>query len=167
MDTFIARMIKAALLNKALYEEVEADRSAMVQALLVVVLSSIAGTIGHPQLTGLGEIIKGILINLSIWFLWAAIALTIGTTILKGPDTRADMGEMLRTLGFASAPGIIRVLGFIPLIGWLFHLIAGIWMLIAMVIAVRQALDYHSTERAVAVCLIGFIPYIIIYWILF
>ena len=39
----------------------------------------------------------------------------------------------------------------------LVFMVAGIWMLIAMVIVVRQALDYKSTPRAIGVCIIGWI----------
>ncbi|MEE9233178.1 MAG: hypothetical protein V3U07_06955, partial [Nitrospirales bacterium] len=77
--------------------------------------------------------------------------------LLAEPQTQADLGELLRTIGFSSAPGLIRFLAIIPSWAEMVHLIAGIWMLVAMVIAVRQALDYHSTLRAVGVCLIGFV----------
>ncbi|MDZ7683902.1 MAG: hypothetical protein U5O39_01615 [Gammaproteobacteria bacterium] len=73
------------------------------------------------------------------------------------------MGQLLRTLGFAQSPGIIRVFAFIPGIGPLLYLVAAIWMLVAMVIAVRQALDYESTGRAVAVVLLGFVAYVLVF----
>jgi hypothetical protein len=81
----------------------------------------------------------------------------IGTKLLPEPQTRADHGQLLRTIGFSSAPGIIRIAGLIPGLTWIVFAGTGIWMLIAMVIAVRQALDYHSTLRAVGVCLIGWL----------
>ena len=91
----------------------------------------------------------------------------IGTKMLPEPQTHADMGQMLRTIGFSSSPGVIRVLGIIPGLNTLVQIIAQVWMLVAMVIAVRQALDYTSTLRAVGVCLIGWIIQFVVLVILF
>jgi hypothetical protein len=91
------------------------------------------------------------------WLVWAYLTYFIGTRLLPEPQTRADYGELLRTIGFASAPGVIRVFGIIPGLGPLIFLAASIWMLVAMVIAVRQALDFTSTPRAVGVCVIGWV----------
>ena len=102
------------------------------------------------------------------WYVWAYLTYWIGVKLLPEPQTHATHGELLRTVGFSSAPGLIRVLGVIPGLRGLVFLVAGIWMLVAMVVAVRQALDYHSTWRAVGVCVIGwFIQGIIMGLILF
>ena len=106
---------------------------------------------------GFKGIFLGTLIALMGWFIWAYLTYAIGTKILPEPQTQADMGELLRTIGFSSSPGLIRVLGIIPGLTAIVYLLAGIWMLVAMVIAVRQALDYQSTWRAVGVCVIGWI----------
>ncbi len=86
----------------------------------------------------------------------------IGTKILPEPQTRSDLGELLRTTGFSASPGLLRVLGVLPFIGVLIIFAVSIWMLIAMIIAVRQALDYQSTGRAVGVCLIGWFVFVVI-----
>jgi hypothetical protein len=86
---------------------------------------------------------------------WAMLTYLIGTRLLPEPQTRADVGELLRTIAFASAPGVLRVFGVIPILGLTFYALASIWMLLAMIVAVRQALDYTSTARAVGVCVIG------------
>ncbi len=164
MASLTDRMIRAAKLDVNLYEEVEADPQAMGQAMTVVVLSSVAAGIGSGR--GLGGIIGGAVVALIGWFIWAYITYFVGTRLLPEPQTHADHGQLLRTIGFSSAPGVIRVFGFIPLLGALIHLIAGVWMLIAMVIAVRQALDYTSTGRAVGVCLIGWLIYMIAFALL-
>ncbi|HNR14712.1 MAG TPA: hypothetical protein PKM59_15505, partial [Thermodesulfobacteriota bacterium] len=91
----------------------------------------------------------------------------IGTKILPESQTQANQGEMLRTIGFASAPGAIRILGIIPGVVPMVFFIAGIWMLAAMVLAVRQALDYQSTLRAVGVCFIGWIVQAVLLGLLF
>jgi hypothetical protein len=155
-DPFVKRMIRAAKLDPSLYEEVEADHTAVGQALGVVVLSSLAagiGTIG--RFGGYSHVFGWMITDLILWFVWATMTYWIGTRILPEPQTKSDIGELLRTLGFAATPGIIRVLGVLPGLMVPTLIIARIWSLIAMVIAVRQALDYKSTARAVGVCLIG------------
>ena len=157
MSSFKDRIIRAAKLDVKLYEEVEADTGAMAQAMLVVVLSSIAGGIGSLGKGGLSGLIWGTALALIAWYVWAYITYIVGTKLLPEPQTKADYGELLRTIGFSSSPGLIRILGIIPGLAWLVFLVAGIWMLVAMVVAVRQALDYKSTFRAIGVCAIGWI----------
>jgi hypothetical protein len=151
------RMIRAAKLDAQLYEEVEADRGAMREAMTVVVLSAVAAGIGNVANGGLIGIIGGTIGALVGWYIWAFLTYFIGTRLLPEPDTKADHGELLRTIGFSSAPGLIRVFGIIPGLTTFVFAVAGGWMLVAMVIAVRQALDYKSTWRAIGVCMIGFV----------
>jgi len=169
MNRFLDRMLRAAKLEPGLYEEVENDKTAMGQAMGVVALSSLAAGIGSATAGG-GGFIAGVLVALIGWFVWAFITYLIGTRVLPTPQTKADYGELLRTIGFSSTPGIIRVLGVIPFLRGIVFFIAGVWMLVAMVIAVRQALDYNSTLRAVGVCIIGWIVqlafFALLFWIL-
>jgi hypothetical protein len=167
MATWVNRVIGAAKLRSETYEEVEADKSANLQALGVVVISAIAA--GFSMAEGGGRAIGiGIVGALVAWVLWAGLTWFIGTKILPTPETQSDMGELLRTTGFASAPGIIRILGAFPVVGFVFNLIAGLWMLAAFVVAVRQALDYRSTWRALAVCGIGWLVWFaVIAWAAF
>jgi hypothetical protein len=154
------RMIRAAKLDVQLYEEVEADQGAMAQAMTVVILSALAAGIGSANVGLLGMAISMIGALLG-WYVWAFLTYFIGTKFLAEPQTKADHKELLRTIGFSSAPGLIRVLGIIPGLRDLIFLVAGIWMLVAMVIAVRQALDYTSTGRAIGVCVIGWVVQIL------
>ena len=156
------RMFRAAKLDAQLYEEVEADRDATVQAMTVVVLAAVAAGIGSLGSGSALGIVTGTIVALVGWLVWALLTYFIGTRLLPEPQTSADYGELLRTIGFASAPGVIRVLGIVPGLAAPLFLIAGIWMLVAMVIAVRQALDYTSTLRAVGVCLIGWLVQVVI-----
>ncbi|AMV70520.1 hypothetical protein JCM30471_25140 [Desulfuromonas carbonis] len=167
MSIFMTRMLRAAKLDVPLYEEVEADRGAMPQALGVVVLSSLAAGIGSVANLGLAGILLGTLAALGSWYIWAWLTYFIGTRFLAEPQTEADLGQMLRTTGFSSSPGMIRVLGIIPGLGPIVFTLAAIWMLVAMVIAVRQALDYTSTLRAVGVCAIGWVVQTLILLLLF
>jgi hypothetical protein len=150
-------MIRAAKLDANLFEEVEADKGALGQAMGVVVLSGVAAGIGSVGSAGISGIFTGTIAALIGWFIWAYITYIVGTKLLPQPQTKADYGELLRTIGFSSSPGLIRVFAIIPFLSRIIFLVASIWMLIAMVIAVRQALDYTGTLRAVGVCIIGWI----------
>jgi len=141
---------------------VEADTTATTQAMVVVVLSSIAQGIGFLTQGGVLGFVAGAMGALIGWFIWAFLVYIIGTKLLPEPQTHSDLGELLRTTGFSASPGLLRVLGAIPLVGGLIILAVSVWMLVAMIIAVRQALDYQSTGRAVGVCLIGWFIFVVI-----
>ncbi len=163
MSTFAERMMGAATLDVHTYEEVEADTTATTQAMGIVVLSSIAqGIAGLAQGGGGYGFVAGAMGALIGWFIWAFLVYIIGTKVLPEPQTRSNLGELLRTTGFSASPGLLRVLGIIPILGGLIMIVVSIWMLIAMIIAVRQALDYQSTGRAVGVCLIGWFVFVVI-----
>ncbi len=157
MTSFTQRVIGAAKLNVHIYEEVEADTKALGQAMGVVALSSVAAGIGAVGREGMPGLFGGLVGSLLGWLIWAGLTYFIGNRILPTPQTHADWGELLRTTGFAAAPGMIRILGIVPGLTGLVFFVAGVWMLAAFVVAVRQALDYTSTGRAVGVCLIGWI----------
>ena len=153
---FVNRIIRACKLDTTLYEEVEADKSATLQAALVVVLSSLAAGVGSLSL-GASNFLMAPILSLISWYIWAYLIYLIGTKFFPEPNTKADHVQLLRTIAFSSAPGLIRIFGFTPELMSITFIGAGIWMLVAMVIAVRQALDYESTWRAIGVVLIGFL----------
>ena len=155
-SVFVNRIIRACKLDVSLYEEVEADKSATFQAALVVVLSSLAAGVGAISL-GASNFLMAPILSLISWYVWAYIIYLIGVKIFPEKNTKSDHGELLRTIGFSSAPGLIRIFGFTPELMSITFIGGGIWMLIAMVIAVRQALDYESTWRAIGVVVIGFL----------
>ena len=171
MAGFVDRMVGAAKLDVNIYEEVEADASATTQAMTVVVLTAISAGAGQFASDGAPGLIGGMIGQLIAWFVWALAAYIIGTKILPEPGTSSNMGELLRTIGFASSPGILYVVAVAPMavmpglagtaLTVLLTLAIWIWQLVAWVVAVRQALDYTSTLRAVAVCVISFIAYVI------
>ena len=153
-------MIGAAKLDARIYEEVEADSNATRQAVGVVLLSSLAGGLGSVTLGAGG--LASVAAALLSWVTWAFLTYLIGTRLLPEPQTQADMGQMLRTLGFAQSPGVLRIFGSLPGVGPFVLGVVSVWMLVAMVIAVRQALDYASTWRAVVVCLVAWAAVIIL-----
>ena len=143
-SVFINRIIRACKLDVSLYEEVEADQTATIQAASVVVLSSIAAGIGAISL-GATNFLIAPLLSLASWYIWAYLIYFIGARLFPEKNTEADHGQLLRTIGFSSAPGLIRIFGFTPELMSITFIGSGLWMLVAMVIAVRQALDYEST----------------------
>jgi len=163
------RMVRAAKLEVNLYEEVERDTGANGQAFAVVLLVSvasgigwaIAGAIAGEGIWVLGGFLIGIVTSVIGWLVWAAITYWIGTTIFKVPETSATYGELLRTLGFAQSPGVLRLLVFIPFLGALIAFVVWVWVLVAGVIAVRQALDF-STGRAIGTVAVGWLIMIVI-----
>jgi hypothetical protein len=156
MRTFVRRFLGAIRLDTATYEEIEADRRATTQALLVVAVSSLAGGVG---LSGLGW--RGLLVGTAAaligWLSWATLVYIVGVRLLPESHTRADLGELLRTIGFASAPGVLRAGGLVPGFAWPIFGLTAVWMLAAMVVGVRQALDFTSLRRALAVCAVGWL----------
>ncbi|HLU25651.1 MAG TPA: YIP1 family protein [Longimicrobiales bacterium] len=155
--SLIARMQGASLLKVDVYEEVEADATATGQAAVVVGLVAIASAIGGAQAGATGFFV-GLIAAYVGWLLWSAVTYVIGDKLLGGTAT---WGELLRTLGFAQSPGVLYVLAVIPLLGWLVRLVVAIWVLIAGIIAIRQALDF-STGRAILTAVLGWIAYLIL-----
>ena len=161
------QMIRAAKLDSSLYEEVESNTDALLPAITVILISSIAAGIGTIPERGPSGIVIGTLTALISWFIWSFLTFFIGTKLLPEAQTQADLGQLLRTIGFSSSPGVIRILGLIPVLGAIAFAVSAVWSLIAMVVAVRQALDYTSTVRAVMVCILGWIVQIIALALLF
>ena len=158
-NTFLQRVIGALALDVAIYEEVEGDRGATTQAFTVVLLSSLAAGIGARGFAdnSAANIAVISIISLLAWAAWALLTFEIGGRLMPEPQTRVDVGELLRTIGFASTPGMLRALGALPRATKPVFFITSVWMLLAMIVAVRQALDYRSTARAVAVCVLGWV----------
>ena len=158
--SLVQRMLGAAMLNVATYEEVEADRTATTQAAAVVAIAAVASAIGAWN-AGLGTVISALLLQLFWWGVASGIVYLIGTKLFGGT---ADWGELLRTMGFAQAPGVLMILGIIPVVGMIVAIIVGIWMLVTAIVAIRQALDV-TTGKAVLTALVAWIPLAILRWI--
>jgi Yip1 domain len=148
------RIAAACRFDASVFEEVEADESANVQAAAVVLLVGVAGSLGSMagSQSGVGAMLLGALGGVVAWAAWASLTLAIGTRVMPEPQTRADTGQLLRTLAFAASPGLMQVLGVAPSLRRPVFAVTSLWMLATMVLAVRQALDYRSTVRAAFVC---------------
>lgn len=156
--SLVQRMMGASRLEIGVYEEVEHDTTATSQAAAVVVIVAVCAAIGGVGQEGGGGIIVGPIAALLRWLVWAAVTYLIGTRLFAGTAT---WGELLRTIGFAQSPGVLLVLGFVPLLGWVVSVGVGIWMLVAVVIAIRQALDF-TTGKAVLTALLGWLAFVVV-----
>jgi len=158
--TFVDRMIGAARLDSSVYEEVEGDGAATAQAAVIVVLAAISAGIGVIT-GGVGAIVALAIAGLISWAAFALVAYWVGTHWFAGPQTSASWGEVFRTLGFADTPGLLLILGVIPYIGWIIQLVIYVWILMASVIALRQALDF-GTGEAVGTAVVSWLAYFVI-----
>ena len=153
-SSFLNRIYRAIKIDPNLYEEVENDKSATIQAASVVILSSLAAGIGAIHL-GVSNFILGPLLSLVSWYFWAFLIFIVGTKLFPDNETKSDHGELLRTIGFSSAPGLIRVFGFTPELMTVTFIGSSLWMLACMVVGVRQALDYKSLWKAFGVVFVS------------
>jgi hypothetical protein len=163
---FMARIIRAAKLESRLYEEVKTDEDTTIQALVVVLLSGLYVSIGASTHAGVGGMVMGGLVALLAWYIWTLLTSILEVKLFPISQTSASHRELWRTLGFASAPGVLRVFGAIPGFTGIAFLVAAVWMFIAAVIAVRQALDYTSTVRAAGVCVPGWLVHVFLLFFL-
>jgi Yip1 domain len=163
--TFANRVKGVLALDVKTFEEIEADTTANAQALLVVVAASVAAGLGAGVRLGTMGLLRETLGALIGWVMWAAVTWVIGSKLLPEPQTRTDIGELLRVIGFAYAPNLFGFFAFIPALGVVVSTIVAFWLLAATIIAVRQALDYVSTLRAAAVVLIGWLIFVLIQWV--
>jgi hypothetical protein len=152
--TLYQRAIGAAKLSVPIFEEIEADRSATAQALAIVIASNLAAGIGLRAGFYSAPVLHRVMLALLLWVFWAIATYIVGVYLMPEPQTRTSVGELLRTIGFAASPGVLRILGVVPVVGGTIYVASTLWMLVAMVIAIRQALDYQSTGRAIIVCII-------------
>jgi hypothetical protein len=168
MGLFFYRLMGAAMLDHSMYEGIEADRSITGQAALVVLLSSLAAGLGAGGwFSGdVGMMLTVSVIALIAWVAWAVMIHQIGTHVLPSPETRATLGELLRTVGFAATPGLILIFAIFPVVTGPVFVVGIAWMFAAMVIGVRHALDYSSTGRALAVCGLAFLLVLIVAFVM-
>ena len=155
-NIFINRIFRAIKIDIDLYEEVEKDKSATVQAGIVVVLSSLAAGVGALQM-GASNFLLAPILSLLSWYVWAYVIYFVGVKLFGGPNTKSDHGELLRTIGFSSAPGMIRIFGITPDLMTVTFVGSAFWMLACMVVAVKSALDYDSMWKSLGVVIVAWL----------
>jgi len=157
-------MIRASKLDRTLFQEVEADEGSTMQAVLIMLFSSVcagaglalSGILSNEELYAILSI--GMFASIAGWFMWSFIVYILGTTLFKSPKTSATYLKLMRTVGFSASPGILRLLIFIPGIGIFIDIGVQIWSLAASVIALQQSLDL-SVAKATGLCISGWIIY--------
>ena len=156
-ESIVDRMRGAALLDVNTYEAVEADRNATGQAFVVVVIVAICQGIGAYEGGAVG-IIAGVMGAILGWLLWSGVTMLVGTKLFGGT---ADWGELLRTLGFAQAPGVLAVMGVVALLRLPLGLLIPLWQLVTGIVAIRQALDF-GTGKAVLTAIASFVVVLVV-----
>ena len=165
--TFGERVVGALKLDANTFEDIERDPAAMGQAVGLIALAALASNLGQIWRLGFGVMLIGVCSSLVGYVIWSVVVWLAGTKLMPDPATKADFPETFRTIAFAAAPGLIGVVTIVPFLGWLLMLlltpIIWLWSMAAMVVAVRQVLDYSETFKAVIVVLIGFVVFLV-FW---
>jgi hypothetical protein len=151
------RMVGVMKADVKTFQEIEADPSAIGQALTVIVIAGVATLIGNIFRAGVFGGVLQLVVSLVGYAIWSLAIVLIGTKLMPEPTTKADFSEGFRVIGFTAAPGIFNVLAIVPFLGVLISFVIAVWMLVIGVIAVREVLDYSSTGRAIIVCLIAMV----------
>lgn len=166
MADLTGRMIGAMRADVKTLSEIEADTTAMGQAVTVIVLAGVASLIGNFFRNGVAAGVIGLVGSLVGYALFSFLVFIIGTKLMPEPATKADFNEAFRVIGFAASPGVFNVLAIIPILGVFIQFLVGIWSLVIAVIAVREVLDYSNTGRAIVVCLIAAVISMIVWMVL-
>jgi hypothetical protein len=161
--TFGERVVGALKLDPNTFEEIERDPTAMGQAVGVIALAALSAGIGNIWYGGISGILLGIVSSLIGYVLWAVVVWLVGTKVMPDPATKADFPETFRVIAFAAAPGLFGAVTIIPILGYLLMFLIWLWSIAAMVVAVRQVLDYSDTFKAAIVVLIGFVVNLVVW----
>ena len=160
MASLTERMVGAMKADVKTFQEIEADPTAMGQAITVIVIAGVAALIGNVFRSGVTGGFMALVISLIGYAIWSFMVVIIGTKLMPEPTTKADFPEAFRVIGFTASPGVFNVLAIIPFLGPLISFVISLWVLVIGVIAVREVLDYSNTGRAIVVCLIAFVVYL-------
>lgn len=163
MADLTGRMIGAMQADVKTFNEIEADRNAMGQAITVIVIAGVAALIGNIFRAGIVAGVIALIGSLLGYAVFSLMVFLIGTKVMPEPTTKADFNETFRVVGFAASPGVFNVLAIIPFLGPFISFLIGLWSLVIGVVAVREVLDYSNTGRAIVVCLIAFVTYLIVW----
>ena len=163
--TLTSRLVGVLKLDAQAYEDIEHDRKATAQALTVVILGSLAAGRGAGLTFGPTALVRETVGGVAGWVMWAGVTYLLGARVWPESETRTDMGELLRTIGFSYAPSFFSIFGVLPLIGGAVRVVVALWLLATTVVAVRQALDYRSTAKAFQVVFAGWLIFVLIDWV--
>lgn len=153
--SLVDRMTGAMKADVKTFQEIEADPTAIGQAVTVIIIAGVAALIGNIWRIGIFGGIMMLVVNLCVYALWSLLVVLIGTKVMPEPSTKADFQEAFRVIGFTASPGVFNVLAIVPFLGPLISFVIWIWMVVVAVVAVREVLDYTNTGRAIIVCIIA------------
>jgi len=154
ISLFLNRIFRSVKIEPEVFNEVQKDKGATIWAALVVILSSSAAGIGATSL-GASNFILAPIFSLISWFVWAYIVYFVGVKLFPDIKTKTTQFALLRAIGFSSAPGIIRVFGFNEDLMVVTFVGSAFWMLVCMVVAVKETLNYRSLWKAFGVVIIS------------
>lgn len=159
MGLFFSRFTGVLMLDALTFEEIEGHRDATMQSVLTVMLVCLAGgfAIAGLQAAGPADFLVGVAMVLGVWLVWVTVITALGTITFAEPQTKSNLRELLRTLGFAAAPGVFLIFASMRAAAPFVVVLVSVWMIAAAVLGLRQALDYRSTPRAIAVCALGLV----------
>lgn len=159
MTRFFTRFVGVLVLDPAAFEEIEAHPHAAMQSVVVVMMVCLAGGLAAKGLglAGLSGFVTGTIVSLGAFLVWAAVVTSLGTATVPEKQTSSNLPELLRVLGFASAPGVFVAFAAMPAVAPVVTVIVMAWTIATTVMGVRQALDYRSLPRAIAVCVVGWV----------
>ena len=154
INLFINRIYRSVKIDPEVFDEVQKDKDATIAAGIVVVLSSLAAGIGASH-HGVINFYLAPALSLAAWFVWAYIVYFVGVKLFPDSKTKTTHQALLRSIGFSSAPGMIRIFGFNEDLMTATFIGSGFWMLACMVVAVKQTLHYKSLWKALGVVIIA------------
>ena len=155
--TVTGRVFGVLRLSPEVFEEIEADHKANGQALAIVVIGTLAAGLGGGQYGGPARMLLEMIGAVVGLITWAALTYVLGVRLMPEPQTRSNVGELLRVMGYATTPGFFSAFGAIPIAGRVVPYVVSLWLLGTFTIGVRQALDYRSTFRALVVVVVGWL----------
>jgi hypothetical protein len=160
MRLYLNRFLGAALLDVKLYQEVAAEPRFLNQAWITVLIYAMLAAWGSFGRAGAVGSNIGMITAVIGWYVWAFSTYFCATRWFRETSAEVERGDrktVIRVMGFACAPGAIRILGLLPGMGILVFVGATIWMIVAATIALKVAFNFESTARAAGACIIGWI----------
>jgi hypothetical protein len=164
----VDRVVRVFRLDASVFREIADDQNAMTEAAIIVIVVTLLSALGSAigaliGRAGIGSVLVGFIVNWIVsvligWIGWAILTYFVGTSLFKG---RTDIPEMMRVLGYASAPRLLGILGIIPCLGWIAALVGAILALIAGVIAVREAMEFDTGNAIITVLISWVIAFVI------
>jgi hypothetical protein len=160
MRLYFDRFFRAARLDVSFYQEVAAEPLLLNQAWITVLLYAMFASWGNFGRAGAIGSNIGMISALIGWYIWAFSSYFVAKRFFRGGASEAQRAErkaVIRSMGFACAPGVTRILAMIPGLGIAVLVLSSIWMIVAATIAIKMALNFESSARAAGACIIGWI----------